>query len=262
MAVTTYPGSFLGQDQMPTKDSGYFTTALEKIRDPIRTSHWRLAFDGAALMKIVNFGFNSTDNVSESEALNNLSLICESVTVPKSETNTKDSWWMGQPISFATNTTYDRDMTVEVQETADLMGYRYLLGWAQLAHNVNIVQTASDNSAMSVGDAEALINSEKVGVNLGERKFDGTGIGSTPSLKENAVRNSTLLQLQLFDYTTGNILTKIVFRNIYPQMVGSYTLSYDNPDLLSYEVKFHFDYFNIIIPNKTWLAANSKEQTA
>lgn len=211
------------------KRNGYFVTAMSTLRDPIRTSHWRLRFNvplikaqvGGELMPDVN-----TDD--------DIAVMIKTASVPKVIINTAESWYMGQKIYFQTNTEYDKETTFNIQETADVRGFRFLGKWSELAHNTDLYQLGKLGTSVINPDTE-------MGVNLGSAKYNNGG--------KSVVRNTGWLYLELYDYTTGETLLRVEYVNVFPSSMGGIALGYDAPELAKYDVTFTHDFYRIILPN-------------
>lgn len=214
------------------KRNGYFVGALSTLRDPIRTTHWRLRFN-VPLIKTQVGGELFPDVNSDDD----IAVMVKTASVPKVVINHVDSWYMGQRTIFATNTEYDTESTFNIQETADVRGFRFLGKWSELAHNTDLYQVGVLGQSAIDPDAER-------GVNLGSAKYpanfdDGKSV----------VRNRGWLFLELYDYTTGEVILRVEYVNVFPSSLGGFPLAFDNPDLVKYDVTFKHDLYRIILPN-------------
>jgi hypothetical protein len=214
------------------KRNGYFVTALSTLRDPIRTSHWRLRFN-VPLIK-AEIGGTLVPDVNTDD---DIAVMVKTASVPKVIINSVESWYMGQKIYFQTNTEYDKETSFNIQETADVRGFRFLGKWSELAHNTDLYQLGS------LGTSVIDPNNE-MGVNLGSAKFPATANGG-----KSVVRNSGWLYLELYDYTTGETILRVEYINVWPSSLGGFELAYENPDLAKYSATFTHDYYRIVLPN-------------
>lgn len=214
------------------KRNGYFVTAMSSLRDPIRTSHWRLRFN-VPLIKAEIGG----DLIPDVNTDDDIAVMVKTSSVPKVIINSVESWYMGQKIYFQTNTEYDKESNFNIQETADVRGFRFLGQWSELAHNTDLYQVGS------LGNSAINPNTQR-GVNLGSAKFPGNADGG-----RSVVRNSGWMFLELYDYTTGETILRVEYINVWPSSLGGFELAYENPDLAKYTATFTHDYYRIILPN-------------
>lgn len=212
------------------KRNGYFVTAMTGLRDPIRTTHWRLRFN-VPLIRAQVGGELFPDVVSDDD----IAVMVKTASVPKVIINSVESWYMGQKVYFTTNTEYDKESSFSIQETADVRGFRFLGKWSELAHNTDLYHVGA------LG--ESAIDPNQRGVNLGSAKYPATADGGN-----SVVRNSGWLFLELYDYTTGEVILRVEYINVFPSSLGGFSLGYDNADLAKYDATFTHDYYRIILP--------------
>src|ERR1035437_3265478 len=120
------------------KRNGYFVTTMSTLRDPIRTTHWRLRFN-VPLIK-AEIGGSLVPDVNTDD---DIAVMVKTASVPKVIINSAESWYMGQKIYFQTNSEYDKETIFNIQETADVRGFRFLGKWSELAHNTDLYQLGS-----------------------------------------------------------------------------------------------------------------------
>lgn len=213
------------------KRNGYFVNAMNVLRDPIRTTHWRLRFNVPLIKAQVGGELFPDINTDD-----DISVIVKNANVPKAIINHVDSWYMGQRTIFTTNTEYETESTFNIQETADVRGFRFLGKWSELAHNTDLYQVGSLGTSAIDPDAER-------GVNLGSAKYPASFDGG-----KSVVRNRGWLFLELYDYTTGEVVLRVEYINVFPSSLGGFPLSYDNPDLVKYDVTMKHDLYRTILP--------------
>lgn len=219
------------------KRTGYFVNVMEKVRDPIRTSHWRLRFN-VPLIK-AQLGPDLMEDISGDD---DITVMVKTAKIPKLTVNTAEAWWMGQSVLFTTNTEYEKESTFDVLETADVLGYRFLGKWNQLAHNTDLYRAgAYENS---------LINPEtQRGVNLGSAKYTKNNDGG-----KSVVRNVGWVFLELYDYTAGEVLLRVDYTNIFPSSLGELNLSHEGSDLGKYQLTMKHDFFRLTLPKSGKIA--------
>lgn len=212
------------------KATGYFQYPLEQVKDPIRTSHWRLRFNVPLIKAQVGDTFLSDVNSDD-----DISVMIKTAKMPKLDINTAEAWYMGQSVQFATNSTYEKESSFEVLETEDVRGYRFLGLWHQLAHNTDLIQNGSYGT-------HAISPTETRGINLGSAKYT-----STADSGKSVVRNTNWMYLELYDYTTGEVVVRVNYINAFPSSLGDFSLSYEGSDLVKYTVVFKHDFHRIVI---------------
>ena len=212
--------------------TGYFVDQFQKVRDPFRTSHWRLRFN-IPLIK-AQIGGSLIPDINTDD---DISVIIKSATIPKLEVNVAEQWYMGQSEIFTTNSTYDKESTFDIVEPQDARGLRFLGRWQQLAHNTDLYQLGQLGT--SVVDP---VND--VGINLGSAKYPSTFNGG-----KSVVRNSGWVFLELYDYTLGTTLLRLDYINIFPKNIGGMQLKYEGSDLAGYTATFGHDRHRITFPS-------------
>ncbi len=214
------------------KRNGYWITQIENVRDPIRTSHWRLRFN----VPLIKAQLGSSDLFKDINSDDDLSVMVKTAKIPKVTTNTAEAWYMGQSESFTTNTTYETESTFSILEPADVRGYRFLGKWHQLAHNTDLYQLGSSDSSVISPENER-------GINLGSAKYTSTFDGG-----KSVVRNRNWVYLELYDYTLGEVLMRVNYVNMFPTSLGDLDLSHESSDLGKYQATFKHDRITITLP--------------
>lgn len=223
------------------KSNFYWISQMTSQRDPIRTTHWRLRINTAALKTAMG-------NPSILADINNdqdLSVLVKTGNVPKVVINSADSFFMGQKMAFATNTEFDTELEWNIQETSDLKAFRFFALWNQYVHNVGAMTI--DNPSKQVIDPNA---ENGVGINLGSGKF------TQVDYPNSVVRNSDWVWLELYDYTQGYVLFRCSFVNFWPKSVGGITLNHETPGLATWSLQSHQDYYNYVVPSKNGSMGN------
>lgn len=213
------------------KRTGYFITQIENVRDPIRTTHWRLRFN-VPLIK-AQLG---TDICPDVKSDDEICVMIKTAKIPKLLINTAEAWFMGQSVLFTTNTDYEKESNFDILEPADVRGFRFLGKWNQLAHNTDLYQNGS------LGTSVIDPNSER-GINLGSAKYT-----STFDSGKSVVRNSGWVYLELYDYTLGEVILRVEYINIFPASIGELNLSHEEANLGRYTALFKHDRFRIVLP--------------
>jgi hypothetical protein len=214
------------------KSTGYWVSQIENVRDPIRTSHWRLRFN----IPLIKAQLGTVDFLDDITSDDEISVMVKTAKIPKAVINTAEAWYMGQSVLFATNTTYDQESSFSILETANVNGYRFLGKWNQLAHNTDIYQYGAQGTSL-------ISPTKERGINLGSAKYT-----SSYDSGKSVVRNSGWVYLELYDYTLGEVLLRVNYINIFPSTLGELDLSHEASDLGKYTATFKHDRFNITIP--------------
>src|ERR1019366_8791966 len=148
------------------KAGGYWVTQMENQRDPLRTTHWRLRVNVPGIKSQMAASANNL--LKDINTDDDISVIVKDSTIPKIVINTVQSWYMGQSIDFPTNTEFEKTSTLGIQETSDLIGFRFFGLWNQQVHNVDAIDADTQDNAV--------INQTDVGINMGAGKFSVTDI--------------------------------------------------------------------------------------
>lgn len=220
---------------LPSKSTGYFVTAMESLRDPIRSTHWRLRFNVPAIKS--QMGASATKLLQGIDTDDDLSIMVKTTSIPKIVINTAQAYYMGQSIDFATNTEFEKTSSLELLEPSDMIGMRFLGLWNQLVHNVDAIDVDTDGNAAISPDGE-------LGVNLGAGKF------SVTDFAKSVVRNSGWVYLEMYDYTYGNVLFRVNYINCWPKEIGGGSLAHEGPNLVKFNVTLNHDRYKFILPSK------------
>lgn len=220
---------------MTDKSNFYWISQMASQRDPIRTTHWRLRINTAALKTAMGNPAILSDITNDQD----LSVLVKTGNVPKVVVQTADSFFMGQKMAFATNTEFDTELDWEIQETADLKAFRFFALWNQYVHNVGALTIDNPNNAAIDPNA-----ANGMGVNLGSGKFTQTDYPNS------VVRNNDMVWLELYDYTQGYVLWRCSFVNFFPKSVGGISLSHEAPALAKWTMQSHQDTYNFVVPSK------------
>lgn len=219
------------------RTNGYFIDSLNNLRDPIRTNLWRLNFNIAAIK--ANFP-SGLDFLSDIEDTDSISFMVRSATVPKITVNSAESWYMGQSSKFSTNTEYAPTSTFEIEERQDVKGWRFLLMWNQHVHNTDALYHTKLDEA---GTNRVIDPESDTPVGLGTNKYPSSfnrGLSLT--------RNTDWVSLDLYDYTTGEIIMRVSYVNFWPSEIGEASLSYENPTLMKYTFTATHDRYKYVVP--------------
>jgi hypothetical protein len=220
---------------MADKSNFYWISQMSSQRDPIRTTHWRLRVNTAAIKTAMGNPSILSDITNDQD----LSVLVKTGTIPKVVVQTADSFFMGQKMAFATNTEFDTELDWEIQETSDLKAFRFFALWNQYVHNVGALTI--DTPSTAAIDPTA---TNGMGVNLGSGKFTQTDFPNS------VVRNNDTIWLELYDYTQGVVLWRCSFVNFFPKSVGGISLSHESPALAKWTMTSHQDYYNFVVPSK------------
>lgn len=212
---------------------GYGLAQMENQRDAIRTTHWRLRVNVPAIKG--QMPASATAWLKDINTDDDLTVIVKSANLPKITTETVKSWYMGQNIEFPTNTTFENQSTFEVQETSDLIGFRFFGLWHQLVHNMDVIDA-------DVQDTPA-INPTDVPLNTGAGKFSVTDFPTS------VIRNNGWVSLELYDYTKSITLLRVNYINAFPKEVMGSQLSFEQASLLKWNLVLNHDRYKFVIPS-------------
>lgn len=214
-------------------DNGYWLGQMEQQRDPIRTTHWRLRVNVPAIK--AQMAASATNWLKDINTDDDISVIVKDANVPKIVHETVKSWYMGQNIEFPTNTTFENQSTFQIQETSDLIGFRFFGLWHQLVHNVDAIDADTQ-------DAPA-INPTDVPFNTGAGKFSVTDFPSS------VIRNNGWVNLELYDYTKSIVLLRVNYINAFPKEIMGSQLSFEQASLLKWNLVLNHDRYKFVFPS-------------
>lgn len=220
---------------MADKSNFYWISQMSSQRDPIRTTHWRLRVNVAAIKTAMGNPPALSDITNDQD----ISVIVKNGTLPSLSTEVADSFFMGQKMGFATNTNFETELSWEIQETSDLKGFRFFGLWHQYVHNVAALTLDTPNNQLIDPNSET-----GMGVNLGSGKF------TQNDYPNSVVRGSDIVWLELYDYTQGYVLLRCSFLNFFPKSIGGISLEHASPSLAKWTLKSHQDAYNYVIPSK------------
>lgn len=221
-----------------SKSSGYFVTQLEKLNGPIRTSHWSLNFNFNELINYENIiGLNY--NVFTSDKL---SLVTKDYQPPTVEMNsTTISYMGGCKKSVPTTIKQDDTLVVTMLETSDLICHKNILRWMQFCiynYSYCIAAIGSDSAIFDSSNYNAILG---YGTPIYKNKDD--------EVYGNFFVNNNTVYADVYDYTTGAVIMRVRYVNIYPVKISQPKLEQSTSNLYEFTVEFKFSRFVYAIPS-------------
>ena len=201
--------------------NGYFVDCLDKLKDPIRSNRWR-----------ANFNFSEVDAIkSYSDLSSDLSLIVKDIDFPGVKTVTDSIFYFGMEKKLPTSVDNAGTLSLQVQETEDLVGHLSLLRWHQEVMN---------SGAFS--ESTFLLEDMKFSDNVFNQTF---GLNDLKPIKNTtnpqSTVNSNVLNIELYEYQSGRVIIQARFLNLFPIEISPVKLSHESKDLLKYNVTFSYD---------------------
>lgn len=195
---------------MLDKRYGYFSTALEKTSEPIRTTKW-----------LVNFNFSEFSQPSAFPKAEMLSFHVKNVDIPEFKSAMDSIFYHGFERKLPASVDNAGTITMTILEGENLIGYNSLLRWHQMCMNAG---------HLSEGSTTILSNPLNTAFALNAPDY---------SLGEFINRNAVVVQC--FSYVTGSEIFKANFINIKPTKIGAVKLAYEGNELYKFDVTFEYD---------------------
>ena len=230
-------------------NTDFFQSALDQLRDPIRTQMFKVIIDSNAL---TSYKSEFSDMGISVDDINKASLICHSTTLPGIDIQTADVPFMGYNQKYATQTRMTQTMPVSVMETEDLFAYKFFIWWNQKVQKSNILKV-TDTPTDSDDTSHPFPQTHIAG--LGTQKAGGRGL----------IRNDGLISVNIYRWSSptgsGDVtetesssippIIRLNLINAYPTNIGTVSLDHATAGLLKFNITFTFDRFQFVIPKSS-----------
>ena len=222
------------------KRNGYWVKQIEQVNDPIRTSHWKLNFNFKDLIAYENdLGYGN--NVFSGDII---SLSTKDYTPPSIHIASESIYYQGgAKKNLPVVHDYEDTFSVTMLETNNLACHKNLLRWMQFCINDFSVSTKPIGNDTTTFDKDNYNQVEGYGSPLYKNQ-DNAVYG-------NFFVNHNVVYADIFDYTTGEIIMRIRYVNIFPIRISHPKLEYGSSNLYEFTVEFKFSRFLYILPGAT-----------
>lgn len=226
------------------KRNGYWVSQLSNANDPIRTSHWKLNFNFKDLINYEKqLGYGS--NVFGGDVL---SLAVKDYTPPTVEIISSTIHFLGgsaKTLPVVHN--YEDSLTVTLLESNNLACHKTILRWMQYCINDYSISTADIGKDKSTFNEDNYSKLEGYGAPIYKNQdlysqFDN-------SVHGNFFVNHNVVYADTYDYTTGEIIMRVRYVNIYPVKVSPPKMEHSSSNLYEFTVEFKFSRFIYVLPN-------------
>lgn len=219
------------------KKNGYFVSSLEKVGDPIKTNLWKMQFDFTELRRYEeNLGANF--NVFDSETL---SLMVKDYSPPIIEMNTQSIFFHGGAKKVLPTTQQQDDtVTITIQENNRLTGYQNIMRWMQYCINTYAYSPDAIGEEVKMLSNNTFSNVYGYGSPIYKNK-DEDVVG-------NFFVNTNTIAVDLYDYSTGEVILRVSYINIFPVKIIPPKLEYASSNLYQYQVEFKYSRHVLSIP--------------
>lgn len=219
------------------KKNGYFVSALDSVGDPIRTNLWKMQFDFTELRRYEeNLGANF--NVFDSERL---SLMVKGYQPPVIEMNTQEIYFHGGAKKVVPSTQEQDDtVVITIQENNRLTGYQNIMRWMQYCINTFAYSPEAIGEETKILSNNQFSNVYGYGSPIYKNKDDEV-IG-------NFFVNTNTIAVDHYDYSSGEVIMRISYINIFPVKITPPKLEYNSVNLYQFQVEFKYSRHVLTIP--------------
>lgn len=210
-----------------TANTDFFISKIDGLRDPYKTTRWRVLIPGAIFQNVVtrNGQFKDADGADD------FALLVKTCKIPDIGIEYKEINYMGFKSWFPVNAKIDAEMPFEGILYEDMRGYEAMLGWQQAILNTSLLQ---DGDKKDLTEATA-----GNGVGLGREKN-----GNNDKF---LLRNNTI-KIELYNWMTGLPVMTVHLINASPMKVGGPSLNYANAEIGKFDFTLKCDRWSVEIP--------------
>lgn len=228
-------------------NSTFFLTGIDGLRDPARSTRWRVLLPGDIFKET---GYSNTNggkdrNLFETNSAEEFALLIKKCTIPEITLETKDHEYMGFKSQYVTNAKIDADFPLEAIMLEDMRAYEALMAWHQNCINTGLLVSPEATGDTADGDDRTTTLS---GIDLGLGVHKEAGKGETPV---HTVKNSGI-KIQMYNwFKTEEVILEIRLINAIPKRVGGFSLDYGpSGNLIKFPFTLHADRWTIRIPKE------------
>jgi len=210
----------------PTDTKLFFLNAIDNLRDPVRSTRWRVLIPQEVLrviglVSLANGSFDATV-----EGTSDFALHVKSCKIPDRNLETAEQFYMGFSQAHVTNTQLGADIPLESILLEDMRAYQAMHTWQSMCMNTGVLK-AKDGSD---------IISSAANIRLGAGVHKDAANNDLVSV----VRNSTVA-IELYNFMNDNVIARYTLLNAFPKSVGGYNLSYQSASLINFPFTLHCD---------------------
>lgn len=210
--------------------SDFFLGAIDGLRDPFKTTRWRVLIPPAVFAAT---GVNPTngDPFGTIAGEDNFALHVKSCTIPEISVEHKEVEYMGFKSFFPVNAKIDAEIEFEAILLEDMRAYEAMLAWEQSIINTGLLIDDVNQDRMGQTGLELGLGNHKVGTN-----------------PTHEVLRNTSVRVELYNWMRGDVILRLTLINAFPIKVAGPALAYGNADLAKFKFTLKADRFTIHTP--------------
>lgn len=211
-----------------TKD--FFLGAIDGLRDPFKTTRWRLWIPGEVFLAT---GINPTngDPFGTVEGESDFSLHIKTAKIPDITVDSGSVDYMGFKSFYPTGAKIDAELDYETIMLEDMRAYEAVLAWQQSVLNTGVLVDSNNKDRMSQTGLELGLGNHKVATN--------------PTA--NVLRNQNV-KVELYNWMVGDVILRLNLINAYPIKVTGPSLNYSNAELAKFNFTLKCDRWTVHVP--------------
>lgn len=223
--------------------NGYFVGPLTQVGDPLRTSHWAVNFNFAEFRNYeTSLGKNTT--VFDSK---HLSVMCKDFQLPTVEMNTENVYYHGGATKvLPTTMNQETTTTITFLESNALIGHKNILRWMNYCINAYDISYVGFDETNTDINEDNYIKGQGYGVPIYKNR--DTGTNNANSVFGNFFVNNETMNVDLYDYSSGEVVLRVKYVNIFPTRITQPKIEYDNSGLYTFTVEFSYSRAVYIMP--------------
>lgn len=212
------------------KSKDFFLGAIDGLRDPHKTTRWRVLIPGD-IFTASGLDPTNGDSFGSIAGEDNFALHVKSCTIPEIKVEYKEVEYMGFKSFFPTNADISAEIEFETILLEDMRAYEAMLAWEQSIVNTGLLVDANDQDRMGQTGLELGLGNHKVGTN--------------PTAQ--VLRNQNI-RVELYNWMRGDVILRLNLVNAFPTKVAGPALAYGNADLSKFKFSLKCDRFTTFIP--------------
>ena len=219
----------------PTKTDGFFLSAIDRLRDPVRDTRWRVLIP-AGIWDSVIPQQNSSDTMGIADTLGeNFALHVKTCKIPGIDTKFAEHNYMGFKSSYPVNSEISADLSFSTILLEDMAAYELMYAWNQAILNTGILTN-------NTGETDRVSSLDGPDLGLGNHKQD-------PTVENFTLRNSNI-KIELYNWANGQPILELTLINAWPSKINEMAFKYaTDASLVHFDFQLHCDRWKLYFPN-------------
>jgi hypothetical protein len=214
--------------KLDTKTKLFFLSGIDNLRDPARSTRWRLLIPSEIFAATGISPTNGLDFGVGEEGTDDFALHVKSCQIPGISIDDDKHHYMGFESSYPVKANIDADINFETILLEDMRAYEAVLAWQQSIINTGVLVDGNNQDRM---------NETGLRLGLGNHKDIVNETGKV-------LRNSDI-KIELYNWMRGESIMQMRMINAYPTKVDGMDLSYSDAKILNFKFNLHCDRWTV-----------------